>query len=46
LDNKEANLGILINEGVNIKEVEIVTRELFWVVEFKMTGLVKKSSSR
>jgi hypothetical protein len=46
LDNKEASLGILTKVGVNIKEVEIVTQELSWVVEFKMTGLVKKSSSR
>jgi len=42
LDNKEANLGILINEGVNIKEVEIVTRELFWVVEFNMYPTQKR----
>ena len=36
----------LTNVGVNMKEVEIVAQELSWVVEFKMTGLVKKSSNR
>jgi hypothetical protein len=46
LDIKEASLGILVKVEVNIKEVELVTQEVPWVVEFKMIGLVRKSSSR
>ena len=44
--NKEASLEIINNIVVNIMEAETLYQGISWVEEFKMTGLVKKSSNR
>ena len=44
--NKGASLEIINNMVVNIMEVETLYQGISWVEEFKMTGLVSKSSSR
>jgi hypothetical protein len=44
--NKRASLEIINNMVVNIMEVETLYQGISWVEEFKMTGLVKKSSNR
>jgi hypothetical protein len=44
--NKGASLEIINNMVVNIMEVETLYQGISWVEEFKMTGLVKKSSNR
>jgi len=43
---QEVSGGYHINAEVNMLEVEMETQDFSWVVEFKMNGLVRKSSSQ